>query len=142
MPRPKPTEAQLRASLLRRFWEKVDKRGPDDCWPWTGSLRSGYGVLSSGHSGKVYAHRLALEIQLDRPLEDDEHALHRCDFKPCSNPGHLFAGSNADNADDARVKGLRMKAACRRGHLKTSENTYIRVDSRGYIERHCLTCRR
>jgi hypothetical protein len=21
-------------SVLRRFWSKVDRRGPGDCWPW------------------------------------------------------------------------------------------------------------
>ena len=33
-----------------------------------------------------------------------------------------------------------LSATCRRGHLRTEENTRIRVDKRGYVERHCRTC--
>jgi hypothetical protein len=29
---------KLTESDLKRFWSKVDKRGPDDCWEWTASL--------------------------------------------------------------------------------------------------------
>ena len=30
-------------SVEERFWEKVDRRGPDECWPWTAySDRYGY----------------------------------------------------------------------------------------------------
>lgn len=31
-----------------RFWSKVDKRGPDECWPWKAAVRKksqGYGAF-------------------------------------------------------------------------------------------------
>ena len=38
-------------TLRERFWAKVDRRGPDECWIWTGSLSAGrYGGFSSGPS--------------------------------------------------------------------------------------------
>lgn len=36
--------ARITRPLLDRFWEKVDRLGPDECWPWTGSVdQHGYG---------------------------------------------------------------------------------------------------
>jgi len=30
----------------QRFWSKVDKRGPDECWPWTAaSIPGGWGYF-------------------------------------------------------------------------------------------------
>src|SRR5215203_4992149 len=32
--------------IKERFWSKVDRRGPHDCWPWLGALlRHGYGQV-------------------------------------------------------------------------------------------------
>lgn len=62
-----------------RFWSKVDRRGDDDCWLWTGSTNStGYGIFSAG--GRILlAHRWAYghfvgDVPEDRPLLD--HACH------------------------------------------------------------------
>ena len=34
--------------LENRFWIKVDKRGPDECWNWQGSFfRNGYGQFNA-----------------------------------------------------------------------------------------------
>ena len=51
-------------SLEDRFWAKVDKGGPDECWLWTGALSRGYGNLVIGHSGNRYAHRVAWELMV------------------------------------------------------------------------------
>lgn len=43
---------------VARFWSKVDKRGPDECWEWRGNLSAGYGSFSA--LGKTMnAHRHA-----------------------------------------------------------------------------------
>ena len=136
------SEAELRESLVRRFHRYRPLGDPEECWEWQGPRqRAGYGQLGSGKYGQVAAHRLAMELD-GRPLSAGEHVCHTCDNPPCCNPAHLFAGTNADNAADARGKSLRVKSTCRRGHLKTPANTYVRVDARGYTERHCVTCRR
>lgn len=41
-----------------RFWRYVDRRGPDECWDWTGATRDGYGrVWADGRMAT--AHRVA-----------------------------------------------------------------------------------
>lgn len=47
--------------LAERFWEKVDRRGPDECWPFLGSIDGrGYGSIGA-NGGKPLrrAHRVA-----------------------------------------------------------------------------------
>jgi hypothetical protein len=88
-----------------RFYQKVAKAGPGDCWPWTGGCTpDGYGVFHLDGED-VVASRYALSLKLGRPLLEAEKALHECDNPPCCNPDHLFEGTTADNNADCRAKG-------------------------------------
>lgn len=87
---------------VERFWSKVWKRGPDDCWPWqAGLFRNGYGQFTI-HSHPVKAHRVAYALTygaIPRRLE----VRHKCNTKPCCNPRHLTPGTTIANALDKRV---------------------------------------
>lgn len=87
-----------------RFWEKVIKRGPDECWDWNGSHdQHGYGQLRiDGHN--VRAHRFSYKLHKG-PIPDGKDVCHDCDYPPCTNPVHLFAGTAKDNLDDMVAKG-------------------------------------
>lgn len=105
-----PVEPPYSADILRRFWAKVDKRGPDECWPWLASKRGrGYGAFGVRAGNVVDAHRISLQIALGRPLLPGENSCHKCDSPPCCNPAHLFAGSGADNMQDCARKGRTLR---------------------------------
>lgn len=96
--------------LCRRFWSKVDVRGPDECWPWkacrSGRKKSGklYGRFGLRGRQIITAHRAAY-LLTHGEVADDLFVCHRCDYTLCCNPLHLWEGTAADNAADRDAKG-------------------------------------
>lgn len=89
-----------------KFWEKVEKGSPDDCWIWTGSTRNGYGRMYDGELKKnVSAHRMAWKIRFGEYPDENEKVLHKCDNPSCVNFNHFFLGTQQDNMDDMISKG-------------------------------------
>jgi len=91
-------------SLAERFWAKVNKGGPNECWLWTGGLASdGYGRVWDGKKNTT-AHRYAYELTYG-PIAPGMCACHHCDVRLCANPAHIFIGTRKDNVQDAVWKG-------------------------------------
>ena len=99
-----------RRPLEERFWEKVDKRGPDECWPWLGATsRKGYGTIGVGSKDdgsfrQMIATRVSWEIH-NNPIPDGLLICHACDNPACVNPAHLWLGTHKDNMQDMFSKG-------------------------------------
>jgi hypothetical protein len=87
-----------------RFWAKIAKGGPADCWPWTACINNkGYGFF--GHPvGLFLAHRVAYAIA-NNGLPQNACVCHHCDNPLCCNPAHLWLGTLADNNHDMARKG-------------------------------------
>ena len=95
------------AKIRARFWRKVDRRGPGQCWNWTGSLSKGGANYYSGNikiAGRVQrSARVCWEIHYGE-IPNGAVVRHSCDNPRCCNPAHLSIGTQADNIDDMIVR--------------------------------------
>ena len=90
---------------MQRFWDSVDKRGADECWPWLrGRNRRGYGQARTPSGKWTSAPRVAWELT-HGPIPEGLFTCHTCDNPPCCNPAHLWLGSAAENQTDMATKG-------------------------------------
>lgn len=110
-----------------RFWSFVTKGAPGECWGWTGATQKKYGWFHlwlpnakrqesgtdivrtgkamSAHTYSWVLHNGPIEGNVPGHPELEVCVLHRCDNPPCTNPEHLFLGTDADNIADCIAKG-------------------------------------
>jgi hypothetical protein len=128
--------AQPMKSREERFWLKVDRRSPDECWPWRGqkSTVMGHGLLKSGPRGQVRqegAHRVSWELH-NGPIPEGKNICHTCDNPPCVNPSHLYPGTDTENMRDRDTRG-------RHGGAKLTPRDVRAIRARRALGERCLT---
>lgn len=90
---------KLSQNDIKRFWAKVDIKGPNDCWSWlAGKTKSGYGVFSIKHKW-IAAHRVSFFIKNGYlpNISQDRMVMHDCENPECQNYNHLLDGTNKQN---------------------------------------------
>lgn len=91
-----------------RFWMKIDRKSPNECWLWTGK-KTGSG-RPTVHVRKVQyiAARIMYRLQFDTD-PGELFVCHDCFPNPdnilCINPSHLWLGTQAENSQDYFDKG-------------------------------------
>lgn len=113
-------------SVEVRFWPKVDRRGPDVCWPWLRCTQAGgygwfglrAGELERGKAGPVAAHRVAFRLVHGHwPVP---HGLHGCDNPLCcnaENPDHVHEGTQLQNMAERIMRGRPGAPGASRGSM-------------------------
>lgn len=119
-----------RIPLIERY-ESAIRRDPGGCWVWTRHVSSaGYPQMRVGRTGNgpvLLVHRWAYEHFVCE-IPDGALVLHRCDNKRCSNPDHLYIGTQADNVRDMIERGRRERPVGRSGKLMRRQRDEIASD--------------
>ena len=96
-----------------RFWSKVDRRGPDECWPWLGTKTcAGYGVVSFTRFDERYQHNAQTTTGAHRVTYEElvglipegltlDHVV--CANTSCVNPSHCEPVTRAENTRRQRA---------------------------------------
>lgn len=96
------TKEEKLERLKNLFEKRVIKQ--DGCWDWKNKIHhSGYATLNFNNKSMM-AHR-ASWILNKGDIPENKIVLHKCDNRKCSNPDHLFLGSQKDNVFDMHKKG-------------------------------------
>lgn len=109
-------EGRRSVSWQSRYQSRVDRRGPDECWPYIGTRdKSGYGRLPLNRKN-ILAHRIAYELAYG-PIPDGLFVLHSCDNPCCQNPAHLHIGTHTDNMRERSERGRAPAGATHHSYL-------------------------
>lgn len=122
---------QRKKTIEERFWEKVDRRGEDECWEWLGARASaskkrnflGYGVINI-HRVLTLTHRYSFELR-NGYIDPDLLVCHECDNGLCVNPKHLWQGTAWENTQDMIYKGRQSRV--KNQHLRKQKRPYKRL---------------
>ena len=146
-------DARAIRPLAERFWEKVEVRGEDECWPWKGAVTRGRGGIGIGLR-MTSSHRVAVVLS-GRDIPAGMMVDHMCRNGLCQNPKHLRVVTPRVNSLENSGSPFALNAAkthCPNGHPYEGENGAIlkkpvKRTKRGHpteaVMRHrvCLICK-
>jgi len=93
-----------RVDVETRLYEKIDKRRPDECWPWKGYTHKGYATFRIG-SQKHHAIRIAWELENGVLIPPGMEMDHLCNNRLCCNPAHGEVVTHSENMRRAWARG-------------------------------------
>jgi hypothetical protein len=92
---------------VQRYGEFVHRRGPTQCWYWTGALSDSAhgkfraGSRRTGNSVVVTSHVFGWALAHGpESVGEQQVTRHSCDEASCSNPAHWIRGKRVQNVAD------------------------------------------
>lgn len=126
-------KSRYEKTYKERFFEKIDVKGPDDCWLWKGSKdQKGYGIFRDTPAHTIRSHRYMYMLELGE-IPEKMLICHKCDNPSCVNPAHLFIGTDADNMIDM-VKKNRHSSGKWDNKLRVDDILDVRASNRSRKE--------
>ena len=115
-----------RFDKLKKSFEKHVLR-KDGCWDWKGKFEKlGYSKMSCRSSlGARHAHRASYLIHIGE-IPINLQVNHRCNNRKCSNPDHLYLGTQKQNIDDVINSDHQAKGS-KNGNSKLKENQVVEI---------------
>lgn len=92
------TPTPYKPSERERFWSKVAKGAPDECWIWQAARRGDYGFFNLPPT-TMGAHKYAY-IEAHGPVPAGFQVDHMCHVKLCCNPAHLQVVTPKQNTEN------------------------------------------
>lgn len=109
--------------VKKAFWNKVAVGNINECWPWLGKTRDGYGRVYLPGGRYAPATKIAWELFYKTAFPKGMMACHKCDNPCCVNPKHIFPGTAKDNTQDCINKDRRAdQKGINNGNCKLTEN--------------------
>lgn len=93
-------------NVVEAYLSRVIKSSDDKCWDWNSNKNIhdfGYAVIPFKKE-RLKAHRFSYEYYIG-PIPKGKFVCHKCDNPRCTNPKHLFLGTNLENIQDCIDKG-------------------------------------
>jgi hypothetical protein len=116
--------------LPERFWSKVKKGAPTECWEWQGSRdEKGYGLFR--YEGRLIRTLRLILISQGHDMTG-KVGRHTCDNPPCCNPAHGIPGTNLDNIRDCIERGRRATTRGEQNNFAKLTEERVREIRRAY----------
>jgi len=98
----------------------------EGCWGWKGSIeKNGYARLSCRDIAFRHAHTASYFFNLGK-IKEGNQVNHLCNNRSCSNPLHLYEGTQKENMRD-KILSNRQAKGSKNGNSKLCEEDVIKI---------------